>query len=237
MGIRIREVSNISVLDIDGRIDINSSDIIETVGWLVNTGKVNIILNFENVDIVDYNGLSILAIAYKNVVNHKGKIRFLHVPLPVLELFKVVKLDAAFTSYPDEESAVNSFCEEEVDKAHLRRKFKRLDIHLTVKYKIVSDQKKPKIFDGSVLNIGAAGLYIYSPYTFPIDTLLDLEFNLPDLPAGLESSGRVIWLADKEIQPHSSPGMGVAFVHLNTDKEKAIVEFIDKNITHRAEPL
>jgi len=237
MAIRIREVNNVNILDIDGHIDINSSDIVETVGWLANSGKVNVILNLENVDIVDYNGLSILAIAYKNIVNHKGKLRFLRVPLPVIELFKVVKLDYVFEFYTDEEEAINSFYEAAADKLHLRRKFQRLDIHLNVKYKIVSSQRKPKIFDGRVLNISAAGLYIYSPYTFPINSPLDLEFSIPNTPAALEASGRVVWLSDKELQSHYYPGMGVAFTHLNNEKEKSIVDFIDKNITHRAEPL
>lgn len=67
MSIRVREVENVSILDIDGNVDINSSEIIETVGWLINTGKLYILLNLENVDLVDYSGLSVLAIAYKNV--------------------------------------------------------------------------------------------------------------------------------------------------------------------------
>lgn len=236
MAIRIREINNINILDLDGRIDINSSDIIETVGWLTTTGKVNIILNLENVDMVDYSGLSVLAIAYKNVTNHKGRIKFLHVGLGVIELLKVVKLDAVFEIYSDEESAVNSFFQEDVDKAHLRRKFKRLDIHLVVKYKM-TDGKSAKIFDGQVLNIGAAGIYVYTPYTFPVNTMLDLEFNLPDKHSLLETGGRVVWVTDKEIQPHHYPGMGVSFTHLTPSKEKAIIDFIDKNITNRAEPF
>lgn len=237
MSVRIREINGVNILDIEGKIDINSSDIIENIGWLTGTGKLNIIINLENVDLVDYSGLSVLAIAYKNVVNHKGRLRFLHVSLPIIELFKVVKLDSVFETYSDEESAVNSFYEEGADSSHLRRKFTRLDIHLGVRYHITGERNKAKIFDGNVLNISAAGLYIYSKYTFPMGTMLDLVFSLPDKPAMLEANGRVVWLPDKEIQAHSYPGMGVAFVHLTPEKEKTIVDFIDKNITHRAEPI
>lgn len=237
MPIKIREVNNISILDIEGRIDINSSDIIETVGWLVNTGKVNIILNFENVDLVDYNGISILVIAYKNIINHKGRMKLLRVALHTQELFKIVKLETVFETYADEEAAVNSFYSEEVERLHLRRKYQRLDIKINVKYKIVSSEKTPKVFNGKALNLSAAGLYIYSPYTFPINTMLDLEFGLSDVSATIETLGKVVYLADKEIQPHSYPGMGVSFVHLTADKENAIIGFVDKNITHRAEPI
>lgn len=237
MAIRIREVNNINILDLDGKIDINSSDIIETIGWLTNTGKANIILNMENVDLVDYSGLSVLAIAYKNVVNHKGQLKLLNVPLPVIELLKVVKLDTVFENYLDEETAVKSFLREDVEKLKLRRKFARLDIHLSVKYRIADGQKKSKSYEGNVLNISAAGVYIYTPNTFPLNSHVELEFSLPNKPAALAATGRVSWLADKEIQPHSYPGMGVSFSHLTPGKEKSIIDFIDKNITHRAEPL
>ncbi|MDP2912683.1 MAG: STAS domain-containing protein, partial [Candidatus Omnitrophota bacterium] len=170
MSIHIRELNNINILDIDGRIDINSSDIIETVGWLTTTGKVKLILNLENVDIVDYSGLSVLAIAYKNAVNHKGALKFLHIPLPVIELFKVVKLDTVFEFYTEEEAAINSFYQEELCKARLRRKFKRLDIHIGVRYRMSGDTLKTKSFEGQVLNISAAGIYIYTPHTFPMSS-------------------------------------------------------------------
>ena len=235
MSIRIREQDNIHILDIDGRIDINSSEIIEMVGWLVNSGKLNIIFNFENVDIVDYDGLSILAVAYKNIVNHKGKLKMLNVPVSVIEMFKVVKLDSIFDFYVDEETAIQSFSESEAQKLHLRRKFPRLDIHLSVRYEMVSDHKNPKVFEGNVLNISAAGLYIYTKHTLPIGTLLGLRFNIPGSSASLETTGRVSWLADKELQPHAYPGMGVSFSHLTAEKERSIVDFIDKNVIHRAD--
>lgn len=237
MPIRIREVNNISILDIDGKIDINSSDLIEMIGWLVNSGKTNVILNLENVDLVDYNGLSILAIAYKNILNHKGKIKFIHVPLAAIELLKIVKLESVFEIYDDEEAAIESFFNQEIDKLTLRRKFQRLDIHISVKYKIVGSQKKPKQFNGIALNLSAAGLYIFTPYTFPINSVLDVEFNVPGISRPLEMTGKVNWLADKEIQPHAFPGMGVSFAHLTPEKEKTIADFIDKNITHRADTL
>jgi len=235
MAARLRETGGIMILDIDGNIDINSSDIVEMVGWLVNTGKLNIILNFENVDFVDYSGLSILAIAYKNVSNHKGKMKFLHVPLHVIELFKVVKLDGVFENYLEENAAIASFFREDLDKLHLRRKFQRLDIHLRVRYKLVSDRKNPRSFEGDVLNMSGAGIYIYTPYTLPINSVLDLEFMIPGSASSLSATGRVIWLTDKDLQPHSYPGMGVSFAHLTPAKEKAIIDFIEKNVTHRAE--
>ena len=106
MAIRIRGAGGVEILDVDGNIDINSSELIEAIGSLVSSGKLNILVNFENVDMVDYSGLSILAIAYKNVTNHNGKMKLSRVPLPVIELLKVVKLDSVFEIYSDEMSAI-----------------------------------------------------------------------------------------------------------------------------------
>lgn len=236
MPLRIREVKSIMILDIEGTIDINSADIIETIGWLVNTGKLNIIINLEGVDLIDYSGLSILAIAYKSVMNHKGSLKFENVPLSIIELFKVAKLDNVFINYPDEDTAVNSYYDKEVDKLHLRRKYQRVDIHLKIRYK-PQDDKKGKFMEGSVLNISAAGVYVYTKDTLPINTAVDMEIFLPALAAPLQAIGKVAYIADKDIQPHAYPGMGIAFSHLKTDKEKVIIDFIEKNVTHRAEPF
>ncbi|MDD5174312.1 MAG: STAS domain-containing protein [Candidatus Omnitrophota bacterium] len=236
MPARFRESGNITILDIEGNVDINSSDIIESVGYLLNSGKSNFIFNLENVNLVDYSGLSVLAIAYKNILNHKGKARFIHVSAQVIELFKMVKLEGVFETYADEESAIRSFYEESSGMAHLRRRFKRLDMHLKIKYWVVGSQKRPKVFEGEVVNMSAAGLCVFSKYTFPVNSLLEIELIHRGEIIFLNSTAKVIWIADKELQPHFYPGMGIAFVHLSADNEKLIIDFIDKNITHRVEP-
>lgn len=237
MAIRIRESDGVSILDIDGKIDINSSDVIEAVGWLVNSGKLNILINLESVDMIDYSGLSILAIAYKNVVNHKGKMKLLNVSLSAAELLKVVKLDHVFETYSDEKSALESFFSTAASALHLRRRFQRLDIHLKASYKLVAPGKDLKAFDGIALNLSAAGLYLHSKFTFPLNSLMDISLEIPGEEKRLEACGRVVYLADKDIQPHAYPGMGVAFTHLDPKKERVIVDFIDRNVTHRADDL
>ena len=236
MPAQFRESGNITILDIEGDININSSDIIESVGYLLNSGKSNFIFNLRDVNLVDYSGLSVLAIAYKSVLNHKGKARFINVPAQVMELFRMVKLEGVFETYADEESAIRSFYEESAEMAHLRRRFKRLDMHLKVKYWVVGSQKRPKIFEGEVVNMSAAGLCIFSKYTFPVNSQLEMELIHHGEIRFLDATARVIWIPDKELQPHFYPGMGVAFVHLSQENEKLIIDFIDKNITHRAEP-
>jgi anti-anti-sigma factor len=238
MTCRVRDAGSISIVEVDGIVDINSADIVETIGWLMNIGKRNILCNLENADMVDYGGLSVLAITYKNVINHNGKMKFLNVPLPVMELMRVVRLDMVFECYYDEAAALNSFIEEtEVSRMPLRRRFKRLDIHFKVKYKLVGTQAKPAVFEGEVLNISGSGLFIYTKNTFPINSPLSLELRLPDAAEGktIEVLGKVVWLPDKELQPHSYPGMGISFTRVDRETERVIVDFVEKNVTYRAE--
>jgi anti-sigma B factor antagonist len=235
MPVKFREIGDVTILDIEGNVDINSSEIIETVGYLLNSGKLNFIINFDNVNMVDYSGLSVLAITYKNVINHKGKIRFLRVGAQIIELFKIVKLEGVFEVYQDEQSALNSFHEDKEVSSHLRRKFKRLDISLKVKYWLVSSHRRPKIFEGELYNLSPAGLYIFSKYTFPVNSQIEIELGMPGQIKLTDVAARVIWIADKELQPHHYPGMGVAFINLGHEKEGSIIDFIDKNITRRAD--
>lgn len=235
MPLRFRDSGNITILDIDGNIDINSSDIIESIGYFLNSGRLNFIINFENVNMVDYSGLSVLAIAYKNILNHKGKVKFLNVSVQTIELFKMVKLENVFEVYSDEDTAIRSFYENQMQCPPLRRRFKRLDISLKVKYWLIGNHRRPKVFGGEILNLSAAGMYIFSKYTFPANTQLEMELNLPGEIKFMEATARVIWTADKELQPHFYPGMGVAFTGLTADKEKVIIDFIDKNITRRSD--
>jgi len=236
MGIRFREIRGVSLVEIDGNIDINSSDIIETVGWLVNNGKINIILDLKNVNLADYSGINVLTIAYKNAVNHCGMLKFVHVGLPIIELMKVMRLDVVFEIFTDEEDALQSFFT--VGSCHpLRRKFARLDVHFTVSYWMSDADETRRTFEGSVLNMSAAGLYIYSTHLFPVQTRLDLSVKLPKPFSAIDTEGRVVWHADKEMQFHSYPGMGVSFTHLTPGQERTVADFVEKNISHRAEPV
>ncbi|MBU4376991.1 MAG: STAS domain-containing protein [Candidatus Omnitrophica bacterium] len=233
MDIRIRESNNISIIDIDGQIDINAAEIIEAVGWLMKNKKKDILLNFDKVNMVDYSGISILAIAYKNVVNHKGKMKFCNVPLHVEELFKLVRLDNIFEIYRDEESAVNTFYHESpVDNTTLRRRFKRLDIQAEAEFCTWGDPNKVW-HQGRILNISGEGLFIHAKSVLPLGTKVALRLNLLSGEI-IDAEGIIIWLADKSLQIQSYPGMGIYFKDMAKKVQDKIVVFINRHITSRS---
>ena len=234
MEIRKRFAKNIAVLYITGNIDVDSANFIEETGRLLKEDVQRILCNFANVNIVDYNGLSILAIAYKNVANQKGILKFCNVPLHIKELFKIARLDKVFEMYNNEKSALHSFeLSAKVDKLSLRRRFKRIDVNISARYK-KGLSANTKFLKGKLLNISGEGMFIYSKNTFPVSTQLYLEIDLRKKKVPLILMGTVVWLADKELQPHSYPGMGISFTDLENKKQTEIIKFIDKNITRRS---
>jgi len=234
MDIRIREAHNISIVDIDGQIDINASEIIEAIGWLIKNKKKDILLNFDKVNMIDYSGISILAIAYKNVTNHKGKMKFCNVPLHIEELFKLVRLDSIFEVYKDEETAITTFFQSEstLDHALLRRRFKRLDIHIEAEFRAATDTDKVW-HTGQVLNVSGDGIFVHTKSILPLGTAIKLKISLPN-GEQLESDGTVIWLADKGLQLQSYPGMGLHFKDMRKAAQDKLLAFINKHVTSRS---
>jgi len=234
MRMRIRESKGVSILDISEKIDIHSAEIIEVTGGLLKYGKVDILCNFKGVTQVDHDGLSVLVIAYKNVINRKGRMKFCNVPSGVMSLLKMVHLDTIFEIYNDEKSALRSFRgpATSVDRKALRRRFKRLDIHVNVKYSLLA-RPKPA-YESSLSNISGAGIYIKCKKTYPIKTKLYLLVKLPEVSEPLKLVGMVVWNADKQIQPHEYPGMGIRFTDISSDEQRQVLDFIDKNISHRS---
>ena len=236
MTIRIREAKNINIIDIEGRIDINSSEIIESVGWLIKSRKKDILLNFEKVDMLDYSGISILAIAYKNVMNHDGKMKFCNVSLHIEELFKLVRLDSIFEIYKDEKIALKTFhFESPIDKKALRRRFERLDVHIEVEF--CSQEKLKGVknvwHSGKLLNLSGDGLFVYTKKVLPVGKKIKLKIDLHD-ERSLEIDGFVIWLADKSLQPQSYPGMGIYFKKIRKRDQDKLLVFINKHLVHRS---
>jgi len=234
MKIQVRTNENISILDISGSIDIDSAEIIEVTCQLLRYKNTDILFNFEEVESIDYNGLSILVIAYKNILNHGYRARFCNISMQVIGLLKVAHLDSIFEIYPNEKAAIKSFNEaiSQVEKKALRRRFDRLDVRITVTHSLFA---RPEVsYEGKVLNISGSGMYIYSKDTFPMNAKLKLQLNLPGINGIIDVRGIVVWGADREIQPHASPGMGVEFRDITHENQKIILDFIEKNISHRS---
>lgn len=230
--IEIRKGDSIAILDLTGSIDIDAANFIETVGWCLNNGYKDIICNFENVNLMDYAGLSVLTIAYKDVLNHNGRIKFANVAAHIEKIFFLVCLDRVFDIYADEELAIKSFQEDrlisEIQKKPLRRRFKRLPLDIDIEFK--AKAKEEQFNSGKVLNISAVGLLVFAEKIYPLGEILKIRLSLLPKPGQIELEAKVVWLVQKEIQPQIYPGMGLEFRNIDSETQKKIVEFVDRNL-------
>jgi len=230
--VKAREKKGIVILDLEGSIDINASTIVEAVGWVLKNKTRSMVFNFASVDVVDYIGVSILAVAYKNIINHKGKMRICNVPLHLKNLFNVVGLTRVFTFFSNEDEAIRSLNGEdkisEILKKKLRRRFKRIPYFARIEYR-PSGMKHLEFDQGKIVNISAIGLFIHSKNIFPVDQVLDTRIHLFSPEQILEVQTKVVWLADHQIQPREYPGMGLEYHEIGSDQQKIIVDFVEKN--------
>jgi len=235
MEIKARRKGKAVVLNLSGRIDVNSANFIEAVGGCLRNGYRDIICNFEGVEFIEYMGLSVIVIAYKSVLNKKGRIVFINVPAHLRELLSVAGIDKSIDIFVSEEAALHSFKEdriiEKIKKLPLRRRFKRLpiDIHVEIKPKYSKGAICSKV---ELLNLSAIGAYIYGCKKLKLGDEVILRLKLPRKKSKtLELDARVVWLSDKKVQQHIHPGIGVEFHNISGTKQKELLAFIEKNLS------
>jgi anti-anti-sigma factor len=234
MEIKVRRKGNIIILDLVGRIDVNAANLIETVGQCIREGYCDILCNFEMVEFIDYMGISVIVIAYKEAINSGGRMKFANILSHLKELFSVAGLDKVIDVYATEDLAFESFKEdkimENIQKLQLRRRFKRLPLDIKIELKD-KNAKVPKCVNADILDLSAVGAYIYGCNQFKLGDEVVLKFKLLPKPEEIELGAKVVWLSDKQVQPHLHPGMGVGFYDISGPAQGKIVEFIERNLS------
>lgn len=232
--IKLRQFENYIILDLCGRIDVDSANLVEVVGQCVRDGYVDILCNLEETQAIDYMGISVVVIAYKEVVNHQGRMKFTNIPAQLRSVFAVSGIDRVVEIYACEDAALNSFKEdkviEEIKRMQLRRRFKRLPIDLKIELKSREDGSLGCL-KVEMLNLSAVGAFIFGCNKFKLGDEVILEMKLAPKPEVLELEARVVWIPDKGIQPHEYPGIGVEFSNISTANQQKLIEFIERNIS------
>lgn len=234
LDIKVRRKGSVIVLDLCGRIDVDSANFIEAVGQCLRDGYCDILCNFETVEFIDYMGISVAVIAYKEVVNSNGRMKFCHILPHLRELFAVTGIDKVVEIYPTEELALNTFKEdkiiENIQKLQLRRRFRRLPIDIKIELKD-KFAKSPVCLKLDILDLSAIGAYIFGCNKFKLGDDVILKFKLPPKSEEMELSAKVVWLSDKQVQSHLHPGMGVEFRDIDVPTQEELLRFIEKNLS------
>lgn len=109
--INSREVAQVSILDVRGRIVLGDEihSLRDAVRNLVADGKKKIILNLADVDYIDSSGVGELVGAFTTVRNAGGELKLLNLTQKVHDVLHVTKLYTVFDIRDDEFTAVKSF--------------------------------------------------------------------------------------------------------------------------------
>lgn len=234
MELRARQENNVIILYLSGRIDVDSANLVEAVGQCIRDGYNDILCNFEEVEFIDYMGISVIVIAYKEVINSRGRMKFANIPAHIRGVFSISGLDRVIEIYATEDLAINSFREdkiiENIKKMQLRRRFKRLPIEFKAQLRAKYD-KSPACLKVDILNLSAVGAFIFGCDKFKLGDEVILKLKLPPKFEEVELEAKVVWLSDKQIQPHFHPGMGVEFYNIPTPVQQKLLEFIERNLS------
>jgi len=232
MEIKVRQHNSTVILELAGRIDVNAANLVEVVGQCVHDGYNDILCNLEEVDFIDYMGTSVIVIAYKEIINNHGRMKFCNVPQYIRNIFCIAGLDRVIEMYPSEKQALASFMEdraiEEIKKMQLRRRFKRLPIDIKIELK-AKYARNPLCLKLDVLNLSGIGAFIFGCDQFKLGDEVLIKLKLPPKKEELELEAKVVWLPDKQVQPHAYPGMGVEFVNMPSHVQEELIGFIERN--------
>jgi anti-sigma B factor antagonist len=106
-----RDVSGVSVLDIEGRIVLGeeSNAFREKVKSLLAAGKKKIILNLANVSYIDSAGLGTLVATFHSARSQGATLKLTNLGSKFKEVLQVTKLMTVFDTYDNEAAAIQSF--------------------------------------------------------------------------------------------------------------------------------
>ncbi|MDD5432871.1 MAG: anti-sigma factor antagonist [Candidatus Omnitrophica bacterium] len=235
MEIKARQNNDVIILDLSGRIDVNAANFVEVVGQCVHDGYRDILCNFDDVEFIDYMGVSVIVIAYKEVVNNNGRMKFMNIPVHAKNIFSISGIDRVVEIYASEDLAVNSFKEdkiiEDIKKMQLRRRFKRLPIDIKTEI-VLKSGKAPQCLHVDILNLSAVGAFIFGCKEFKLGDNVMLKLKLPPNSEELNLDAKVVWIPDKQVQPHFHPGIGVEFINISNADQKTLVDFIERNLSY-----
>ena len=111
MTTNIREVADVTIVDISGRIVLGdeSAALRDLVRRLLSLGHKKILLNLANVNHIDSAGLGHLVGAFTSVQKQAGELKLLNLTNKVHDLMQITRLYTVFDIMDDEAVALKSF--------------------------------------------------------------------------------------------------------------------------------
>jgi anti-sigma B factor antagonist len=111
MNISQRQVGDVTIIDVSGKITIGVGDVQvrDAVHMALGSGARNLLLNLKNVTTIDSAGVGELVSAYTTVTNRGGRLKLVNLPSKVNDILQITQLITVFEVYDTEDEAVASF--------------------------------------------------------------------------------------------------------------------------------
>ena len=111
MTVREREIGDVTVIDVNGRIteEEGVTDLGETVQRLAQAGRTRIVLNLRDTPYIDSTAMGEIVHGYTTVTRRGGALKLLNPIGRVHDLLTVTKLATIFETFDSERDAVASF--------------------------------------------------------------------------------------------------------------------------------
>ena len=111
MDIAERTVSDVTVLDLKGKMTLGEGDELlkDKINSLLASGKKKLVLNLEGVPYIDSAGLGEIVRTYTTVSRQGGSLKLLNLTKRIEDLLSITKLLTVFETYDSEAEAVQSY--------------------------------------------------------------------------------------------------------------------------------
>ena len=111
MQLTTKDDGHVTILTVDGDLVIGESESLfkKTITRLLETGKVNLLVDMRRVGFLDSSGLGALVRAMTMSQKEGGQTKLLGAGPQVKKLLEMTKLDSVFENHTDMETAVSSF--------------------------------------------------------------------------------------------------------------------------------
>ena len=107
----VRDVGNVRVLDLEGKITIGAGDVQlrQLVEECLAEGKTNILLNLKGVSHIDSSGIGEMVGCYTTVSRRGGAMKLFGLPPKINDLLQVTQLITVFDVFDNEAEALTTF--------------------------------------------------------------------------------------------------------------------------------
>ena len=111
MEVTRREVGDVVILDLDGKLTIGKGDVVLRGAFVdeLDVGSRRLVVNLDNVNVIDSSGLGELIRCKVTASEKDAEVKLLNANIKARKLITMAQLVGVFEMFDDEDKAVQSF--------------------------------------------------------------------------------------------------------------------------------